>query len=69
LRKKHRNPALRSESSLTLISFELATALLRAFKEFDIAHQIVGSLASSFHGVPRSSLDIDLLTSGSINNE
>lgn len=37
--------------------------LLRAFEELDIDYQIGGSLASSFHGVPRSSLDIDLLTS------
>ena len=37
--------------------------LLRAFEELDIDYQIGGSLASSFHGVPRSSLDIDILTS------
>ncbi len=37
--------------------------LLKAFEELDIDYQIGGSLASSFHGVPRSSLDIDVLTS------
>ena len=37
--------------------------LVRALEELDIDYQIGGSLASSFHGVPRSSLDIDVLTS------
>jgi hypothetical protein len=37
--------------------------LIGVFEELDIDYQIGGSLASSFYGVPRSSLDIDVLTS------
>ena len=35
--------------------------IVEAFEELGIEYQVGGSLASSVHGVPRSSLDIDVL--------
>ena len=37
--------------------------LVDALEELGVTYQLGGSVASSFHGVPRSSLDIDVLTS------
>ena len=37
--------------------------LVEAFEKMGVLYQICGSVASSVHGVPRSSLDIDLLAS------
>jgi hypothetical protein len=40
---------------------EALVPLVEVFERLRIAYQIGGSVASSVHGVPRSSLDIDLL--------
>jgi hypothetical protein len=37
--------------------------LIEAFDDMGIEYQLGGSIASSFHGVPRSSLDVDVLAS------
>ena len=37
--------------------------VVEAFEEMGIDYQLGGSLASSVHGIPRSSLDVDLLSS------
>jgi hypothetical protein len=37
--------------------------LLEAFTNLDVHYQVGGSVAGSIHGVPRSSLDVDVLVS------
>ncbi len=37
--------------------------LVEVLEELGVTYQLGGSVASSFHGVPRSSLDVDVLTS------
>jgi hypothetical protein len=39
------------------------TPLIETFRDMGIEYQLGGSIASSFHGVPRASLDVDILAS------
>lgn len=42
-------------------AFEACRPLLRAFEDLRIDYLVGGSLASSFHGIPRSTQDVDVV--------
>lgn len=42
-------------------AFEACLPVIRAFEVLDVDYLVGGSLASSFHGTPRSTLDVDLV--------
>ncbi len=44
-------------------ALEAALAVIEAFEDLGVEYLVVGSLASSFHGVPRSTQDADLVAS------
>lgn len=54
-----RHPPGRASSALTLA--ELLAEIVRALDAAEIPHMVAGSLASTHHGEPRSTQDIDLV--------
>lgn len=42
-------------------AFEASRLVIRAFEELEVPYLVGGSLASSFHGIPRSTMDVDIV--------